>query len=730
MDNYNPKFRFNQEITCFSFCFVDLSLALFVCLEFAFLSLISLSFKPENLKTFLLPVLYLFVEFAAAQSLRTDWYFTSQGNGHAAVTDIAIDSLGNQYLLGYFSDTIDFDPGSGVYLGYTGSPNVEDERGFVLKLDVSNNFVWLYTIKGTINADHYPQAIKLDHNDNILISGRYYGDAWFDKNSSNSWGGSLAYYSSFIVKLTSSGSFLWAKTLRGKNNIAKDIAVGLDNEIYVSGFFDDTCNFRPQYDTLPDILRVSSGHHDLYLLKFLEDGTLKKVATDGGYSVDAISTLATDSKGNLVYGGTFTGTIDADFSSGVNPIQSQGEFDCILAKVDSGFNPIWTAPYGGVKGDNIYNISIDSYDNVYVCGIFSDNIDLDPAPNKTDVHAHIGKRDVFIQKIDSAGNLVWAKSFGGTLDDFPYGLAVSDSGEVYCSGSFSGTVDFDPGNGMLPMSSNGKNDAFIQKLSNAGLLEGVACFGDTANDYLYVAATGSHNKVLAAGTFRGTIDIYPGIKEHLAKANGSGEMFVLDIKSCAEIWHMVSASFCDSFTVPSGKHTYYLPGIYIDTVVASGCDSLLTIQLDWGSLNKQVVNSDSGLTAVEDDATYQWYNCSTQKIIQGETVKEFYPSNPGKYAVILHNGGCVDTTNCVSFGYTGINQNEAGEKVVVYPNPTRGRLIVEAYRFISLSVYTPSGILVKESDKKILDLSELRAGVYLLLIEVEEGVYSLKVIKN
>ena len=111
------------------------------------------------------------------------------------------------------------------------------------------------------------------------------------------------------------------------------------------------------------------------------------------------------------------------------------------------------------------------------CGILGQGTgDFDPGAGTTNLTTNgstVGD-DVFVSKLDSAGDLVWAKNFGGTEYAKGFSVAVDSSGNVYTSGEFEGTVDFDPGAGTANLTSSGSNsgnscclyadDVFVLKL--------------------------------------------------------------------------------------------------------------------------------------------------------------------------------------------------------------------------------------------------------------------------
>ena len=76
--------------------------------------------------------------------------------------------------------------------------------------------------------------------------------------------------------------------------------------------------------------------------------------------------------------------------------------------------------------------------------------------------------DVFIAVFTSGGNLVWAGNMGGFVDDAGYSVAVDKTGNIYCTGNFDDTTDFDPGSGVCNLISSGSGDIFIHKMIQPG----------------------------------------------------------------------------------------------------------------------------------------------------------------------------------------------------------------------------------------------------------------------
>ena len=127
----------------------------------------------------------------------------------------------------------------------------------------------------------------------------------------------------------------------------------------------------------------------------------------------------------------------------------------------------WAKSLGGISDEFVYSIAIDSFGNVYTVGYFAGSIDFDPGIGTFLLNSGSGE-DMFIQKLDAQGNFVWAKQMGGISNAYGNSISIDEIGNIYISGNFLGTADFDPGSGTFNMTSAGNYDIFIQKLNSNG----------------------------------------------------------------------------------------------------------------------------------------------------------------------------------------------------------------------------------------------------------------------
>jgi len=185
---------------------------------------------------------------------------------------------------------------------------------------------------------------------------------------------------------------------------------------------------------------------------------------------------------------------------------------------------------GGTSNDAIYGIAVDASGNIYSCGAFNGTSDFDPGPGVYNLTS-AGQEEIFVTKLDAAGNLIWAKQMGGAGREGSRNLAIDASGNVYITGAFNGTADFDPGAGIYSLSPVGNWDIFVLKLnSNGGFVWAHAFGGPTEEDRGLGIAVDATGNAYITGSFKGTVDFNPGSSTYNLTADYI-DAFVLKLKT-------------------------------------------------------------------------------------------------------------------------------------------------------------------------------------------------------
>ena len=183
---------------------------------------------------------------------------------------------------------------------------------------------------------------------------------------------------------------------------------------------------------------------------------------------------------------------------------------------------------------------------------------------------------------------------------------------------------------------------------------------------------------------------------------------------------------------------YQSSGTYIDVLQAqNGCDSTRTLNLSVYTINTAVTVSNFTLFANNSAAlSYQWIDCTLMKPIAGANSLSYKPPKNGEYAVIIDQGGCTDTSECVKV--RGINNPEIRlPELKVYPNPTDGEFIIElpsVTEQFEVRIIDAFGKRVYQemftgTREAVIDLDQPK-GVYFVEIEIGGATKILKLIRN
>ena len=239
--------------------------------------------------------------------------------------------------------------------------------------------------------------------------------------------------------------------------------------------------------------------------------------------------LATDESENIYVTGIFSGTIDFDPGGDTFNLTAQGNYpDIYILKLNPSGNLIWVKQIGGPFNDRSNFIKIDESGDVYVTGAFRDSACFNSG-NDTFNLVSAGGEDAFLLKLDSSGNLLWMKQFGGHDFDSGSSITIDESNDVYVMGSFRGTGDFNPGVDSFNLITAGNTDVFIVKLSSIGGFIWARSFGGIDHDFGSSMAIGNLNNIVVSGNFRDTINFDVGTDTLFLSSNGNSDAFILKL---------------------------------------------------------------------------------------------------------------------------------------------------------------------------------------------------------
>jgi len=317
----------------------------------------------------------------------------------------------------------------------------------------------------------------------------------------------LCFYLLLIISGVQAQAFEWAKSLGSSNNDhAYSISVDDSGNVYTTGYYQETVDFDPGIG----VANLSAvDDKDIFILKMDASGNFIWAKSIGGISDDIGMSITVDDSSNTYTIGDFYGTVDFNPGTGIANITSSGGRDIFVLKLSSSGNFIWAKSIGGNSSEYAQSICLDSLGNVYTTGSFNGTADFNPGSGTYNLSS-AGKKDIFIQKMDSSGNFIWAKSFGGAEDDFANSIFVDNSGNVLTTGGFRAVADFDPGTGVYNLTSENYSDIFIQKLAPSGNFIWAKSFGGASSEYGNSICLDATGNVYTTGFFGNTVDFDPG----------------------------------------------------------------------------------------------------------------------------------------------------------------------------------------------------------------------------
>ncbi len=653
-------------------------------------------------------------------------------------TLIAVDDSGNVYLANRFGGTVDFDPSTAIY-------NLTSKGNYdicISKLNSAGNLIWAKQIGDTYVESS--TSMKLDNNGNIYITGYFQGTVDFDPSIGITNLTSIGIRDIFILKLNRFGKFVLAKNIGGiKENFSGDIMVDDKENIYITGSFEDSIDLDPSIvvynliDTVEHEVGYFTAKYDI-MGNFLWGKKMGHLSPSYSHTYR----IAVDKKGNVYIVGQFNNTTDFDPSTNIHNLNCLGKNDIFMVKLDSSGYFLWAKSMGGTSFDELNSMTIDAEANIYITGSYIDTADFDP---NTGYYPLISKglADIFVAKLTTDGNFIWAKSMSGIGAEKGSSIAVDDIENVYILGGFNEVVDFDPNEGIYELTALRFNDTFIAKLNRDGNFVWAKMITGSDNhsnfwsiNYSNDIVTDKQRNIYITGTFGDTLYFNLPYNDLLVSTLYYIDVFIAKYSQCNK-YKIQNDTICDTY-IWNGN-IYSISGTYNHNILtAQGCDSTTRLYLTIKPIDTSIFQIDYTLMANEitNGTQYKWVDCNDNyHFLSGETNSYFTPTRNGNYAVVITKNTCLDTSYCHTI--TNIKTIKDDFITNFYPIPTQGDLIINLdtkYPLIEVFIYNAIGQKIKE--EKHIDMDNLRInvvgsqGIYFIHIKTDKKETTLKVVKR
>jgi len=381
---------------------------------------------------------------SAASSAQTlEWMRQLGTNDEEESRALAVDALGNAYIVG--------DTG-----GSLGAAIAGDYDAFVSKYDGTGALQWSRQL-GTSGRDR-GFGLATDSLQNVFVAG--YTEGVLGATSAGE-------YDGFLSKFDTAGGLKWTRQFGTSAwDLPRALSVDANGNAYVTG------------STRGSLAGANVGDYDVFVTKYDSTGSVQWTRQYGSSTFDETHGASLDGLGNLYVSGYTDGSLGKP---------NAGSYDAFVSKFSVAGELLWTRQFGTEADDRALGISTDQLGNVFVSGHTHGDLGA----------VNAGNRDIFVSKLDAAGNLEWTRQLGTSLEDrTDAGANVDGLGGVYFSGYTLGDL---VGKG------SGGYDVVFGHFDSAGNLHWVQQIGTSANDWSSGINSDHRGSLLLSGSTGGSL---------------------------------------------------------------------------------------------------------------------------------------------------------------------------------------------------------------------------------
>jgi hypothetical protein len=425
--------------------------------------------------------LFIFLLLIIGTSNKIDaqnWQWAVKGGGtsNESISNLCTDFNGNIYIIGTFGFVYMNTPAASVNFGSIQLQPLGDNQLFVVKYSSFGNVIWSKSIGGNNfigNSNNYESARSISYdfiNQCIYITGNIYGSAAFGNTILSGFG------VSFYAKMDLNGNYIWAKQLPFSSEIKISISNDLHGHQLIYGYTSDTIQQSIYVIPPGNFVSKFNSNGDIVWSKWLSTKILEFKALQNENDIYAVFSFNNDSL-----------LIDTAL------IVSTTSKNIVIACFDTIGNLKWKNIIKSGGYIAAYDLVCDLDKNVYITGDFQTNIDFGSSQ-----FINTNLVDMFMCKIDTIGNVVWAKQ-GNTSNGMDgLQLAISSNGEIIQYGFLDGTALFD----TISLTSSGNGEVYLARYNSFGNCLSVESLGFSNISKLAVDFT---NKYYIAGDFNQNI---------------------------------------------------------------------------------------------------------------------------------------------------------------------------------------------------------------------------------
>ena len=643
------------------------------------------------------------------------WVKSFGGKIYDDALSSCVDRNGNTIVCGTFRDTVDFDPGPGVAQRVSAG----NEDIYIAKYSSSGSFLWVYVV-GSVTSESV-SSVTVDSAGNIYSTGGYRTTTDFDAGPGvTSLTASLD--DVFVLKISSSGSFVWVRKFSGSDmDYPGYIVADKNGNTVVNGnYFSSSIDLNPGtgFNTWPN-----NGVNDAFIVKLDNAGNMIWGVAIGGQGNDYAGPLCLGPSGEVFMTGDYNTLTDFDPGPGVNTLPAAFSNNFVLKLTSAGtFSWVKTITESnpGSMSSYIYKLVSDPAGNVLVALNANGSIDVDPAGTGI-VNINTNLTDAVIVKWSGAGTYLASTKIGGIGDDNVLSACWIPGHGYAITGRFPGTVDFDNGSGVTNLTATGSatTDGFILWLDSSLNYLDVQQLAGLNLEQPYSVNAMANGDVIVTGFYYETVDFNSPAGATQTSINASSDIFILRFNQFVS---------CNSPVQ-----------LYESNVTKTSAKLNWTPQVN--TLNYQLrykVTGATTWTTLTATNPWKWLSgllAGSQYIWQVRSKCSVSPAQWSAWSV----KDTLQTNPPVNIDDARLS-NQNSRQYLVSPNPVNDLIFLQAMQEqpeqLQILLYNAIGevVLSKEAlleeSGLMLDVGHLSSGVYIMMIIGTSHTDQLKVMAN
>ena len=538
------------------------------------------------------------------------------------------------------------------------------------------------------------------------------------------------------TSLAQAPNWLWAKSPGGKSICATNsITTDKNNDIIITGTYEDTTIIFGT-DTLTNV----SGNNHTFIVKYNSIGDVLWAKSSGGnYRNEGLS-ITTDVNNDIIITGDYRDTV----IFGIDTLTSNSniyDFNTFVVKYNSSGDVLWAKSakeysYSSVSYDSGESITTDADSNIIIIGNFAGPPII--FGNDTLNNTILGtSSDIFVVKYNSSGDVLWAKSAGGSGYDYGKGITTDTDNNILITGCFnSNRLIFGTDTLIKTTAPGSDRNTFIVKYDTSGNVLWAKSSGGNSNGSSNSITTDKNNNVVILGYFADTTIIFGTYT--LTNVSGNTQTYIVKYNSLGDVlWakNPNTKGYCIGNSIATDvSNNIITTGEFKDTTIIFGTDTITNLYPNYLDIFIVKYNSIGNVLWVKsiDGNREVVGNCITTDANNDIIVAGNFCSSTLSFGIdTITNAGNCDIFIAKLAGSMGIIENNVKEEVIkIFPNPVTDNFQIQTslkIKNIEITDITRRTILT--TTNKTIDCSSFAKGVYFVKVKTENGEAVEKFIK-